>query len=80
MSVAQADVDQVVRETPQPSAPRDEDQPLKARSTIPSAIWKTAVFFWKYVVAVALCQLFFGSILVVGWTYRLMQRTALKTW
>ena len=31
-------------------------------------------------VAVVLCQAFLGSILVVGWTYRLMQRTALKTW
>ena len=39
-----------------------------------------ALFVWKYFVGVALCQSLVGAILVVGWTYRLMQRCALRRW
>jgi len=35
---------------------------------------------WKTFVAMALCQSLVGSILVVGWTYRLMQRSAVRYW
>jgi hypothetical protein len=41
---------------------------------------RTVVFVWKYAVGMALCQSIVGSIMVVGWTYRLMQRTVLKQW
>ena len=75
-----AEGDQVVRKAPIPSPPHDEDPPRQAGSTILSVIWKIAIFFWKYLVGVTLCQAFLGSILVVGWTYRLMQRTVLKKW
>lgn len=39
-----------------------------------------AIFAWKLVIGAAFCQFLPTSILVVGWTYRLMQRTALKQW
>ncbi|MEK7793062.1 MAG: hypothetical protein AAB353_00960 [Candidatus Hydrogenedentota bacterium] len=39
-----------------------------------------AAFAWKLVLGAAFCQFLPTSILVVGWTYRLMQRTALKQW
>ena len=80
MSVIPAEGDQVVREDPLSSPPHHENAPRQAGSTILPVIWKIAIFFWKYLVGVTLCQTFLGSILVVGWTYRLMQRTVLKTW
>ena len=42
--------------------------------------WKVAVFFWKYVVGMVFCQFFLGAILIVGWTYRLMQRFVYRRW
>jgi hypothetical protein len=42
--------------------------------------WKALVFVWKYAWGMALCQSFLGSVAVVGWTYRLAQREALKRW
>lgn len=42
--------------------------------------WKVTVFAWKYVAGMACCQFFLGSILIVGWTYRLMQRVVYKRW
>ena len=80
MSVTLAEGDQVVRESSRPRRPHDEVPTRRAASKTLAASWKLTVFLWKYFVAVALCQVFFGSILVVGWTYRLMQRTALKKW
>ena len=41
---------------------------------------KLAVFLWKYFVGIVLCQTAVGSVLVVGWTYRLCQRAILKRW
>jgi hypothetical protein len=38
------------------------------------------VFLWKYFLGVLLCQSLIGSVMIVGWTYRLMQRCALKYW
>lgn len=45
-----------------------------------SWLWKALVGFWKYLIGVIFCQSLFGSILVVGWTYRLMQRSIWKCW
>lgn len=41
---------------------------------------KLGAFFWKTVFATLLCQGLLTSVLVVGWTYRAMQRAALKRW
>lgn len=43
-------------------------------------IWKFIVAVWKFVVGVVLCQYPLTAILAVGWTYRVMQRTALRAW
>ena len=40
------------------------------------ALW----FLWKLLFGGVLCQYLLSSILAVGWTYRLMQRTAVKRW
>ncbi len=43
-------------------------------------LWKAVVAGWKFLVGVVLCQTPFTAVLVVGWTYRLMQRAALRSW
>ena len=43
-------------------------------------VWRTAVAAWKFFVGVLLCQTPVTAVLVVGWTYRLMQRAALQAW
>src|SRR5688572_18546962 len=45
-----------------------------------STAWRTLVFFWKYVLGALFCQTILGSMIVVGWTYRLAQRSALRYW
>ena len=42
--------------------------------------WRFLMFVWKYAVGVLLCLTPLSAILVVGWTYRLMQRATLKRW
>ena len=54
-----------------------DSAPLSRWLTVP---WKLVVFFWKYLIGMTLCQSVLGSVLVVGWTYRLMQRSVLKQW
>ncbi len=41
---------------------------------------RTLWFAWKAGVGAFLCQSFLGSILVVGWVQRVMQRSALRHW
>ena len=38
------------------------------------------IFVWKYSVGMLLCQSLIGAVVVVGWTYRLMQRMAWRRW
>jgi hypothetical protein len=45
-----------------------------------SAIWRALMFAWKLLAGTALCQFPVTSILVVGWTYRVMHRAAVKRW
>ena len=45
-----------------------------------SKVWKAVAAFWKLLVGVVFCQTPVTAVLVVGWTYRLMQRTAMKSW
>jgi hypothetical protein len=42
--------------------------------------WKTIVFFWKYTVGAFFCLSIVGAVMIVGWTYRLAQRSALRYW
>src|SRR5262245_21783123 len=66
-----------------PPVIRVEDSPTyvpEQRRGLFLLLWKAIVFLWKYVAGALLCQSLLGSILVVGWTYRLMQRTTLKRW
>ncbi|MDB6109967.1 MAG: hypothetical protein JWR69_1717 [Pedosphaera sp.] len=58
-------------------AARSASEGLRA---VAAAFWKCAVFVWKFVVGMILCQSLVGGVLIVGWTYRLMQRTAYKRW
>ena len=51
--------------------------PGRARARLP---WRLLMAVWKYAVGVILCLTPLTAILVVGWTYRLMQRTTLKRW
>jgi hypothetical protein len=42
--------------------------------------WKTLVLFWKYTIGALFCLSIAGAIMIVGWTYRLAQRSALRYW
>jgi hypothetical protein len=46
----------------------------------PSLTWRAVVFPLKLLWGMLFCQSLAGSILVVGWTYRLAQRSAFKFW
>lgn len=41
---------------------------------------RIAIGAWKYFFGMFLCQIAVGALIVVGWTYRLMQRSALRAW
>jgi len=45
-----------------------------------SGIGKAVVFSWKFLVGMVCCQSLLFSFMLVGWTYRFMQRVALKAW
>lgn len=49
-------------------------------SRVPSRLWRGGCFVWKFAVGIVCCQSALLSLLLVGWTYRFMQRTAVKTW
>jgi hypothetical protein len=42
--------------------------------------WRTVVFIWKYFIGALFCQSILGAVAVIGWTYRLSQRVALRYW
>ena len=64
-------------ETVAPSSPA---QTLAQRCAVPSrlrrVLFAPVKFFW----GMTLCQSVFGALAVIGWTYRLMQRSVLKQW
>ena len=43
-------------------------------------LWRTVVFLIKFLIGMVLCQAIFTSLMVIGWTYRIAQRTAIKYW
>ena len=45
-----------------------------------SMLTRSAAFLWKMLVGGALCQFAFTAIFVIGWTFRAMQRCAVKRW
>jgi hypothetical protein len=45
-----------------------------------SRLWKFVVFIWKFAIGMVCCQSLVSSVFLVGWTYRFMQRTAVKAW
>ncbi len=45
-----------------------------------SKVWRVAVAGWKWLVGGALCNLPPGALIVLGWPYRLMGRTVVKSW
>jgi hypothetical protein len=51
-----------------------------SRPALLTRLWKALVFVWKFAIGLVCCQSLVFSILLVGWTYRFMQRVALKTW
>jgi hypothetical protein len=48
--------------------------------TLAGTAWKTAVFVWKYSIGALFCQSILRSIAIIGWTYRVSQRVALRYW
>ena len=64
-----------------PSAPALSSAPAAlAQPRAPARIYQAISFPIKFFWGLIFCQSLLGSILVVGWTYRLAQRTALKFW
>ncbi len=53
---------------------------VPSRPTLARTAWKAIVFFWKYLVGALFCQSILGSVAIIGWTYRLSQRVALRYW
>jgi hypothetical protein len=49
-------------------------------SRAPARLYRALAFPLKFVWGLIFCQSFLGSILIVGWTYRLAQGAALKFW
>jgi hypothetical protein len=43
-------------------------------------ILRTVVFLIKFLIGVVFCHAIFTSFMVIGWTYRIAQRTAIKYW
>jgi hypothetical protein len=64
-------------------APRASADPPPAPKRVArrlSGIRRGTIALWKFFAGPVLCQSLFGSLLVVGWTYRLAQRSALMYW
>src|SRR6266566_2867615 len=53
---------------------------IAVQSRAPALLYRAFVFPLKFVWGMLFCQSLLGSILLVGWTYRLAQRAALKFW
>jgi hypothetical protein len=53
---------------------------VKVRRGPLTAIWKAVIFLWKYVIGALFCQSIAGAIMIVGWSYRLSQRSAIRYW
>lgn len=52
----------------------------RPRRTFPARLWKGLIFVWKFAIGIVCVQSLVFSVFLVGWTYRFMQRVALKAW
>ena len=43
-------------------------------------LWRTVVFLIKFLIGMVFCHAIFTSFMVIGWAYRMAQRTAIKYW
>ena len=43
-------------------------------------LWRTVVFLVKFLIGMVFCHAIFTSFMVIGWTYRVARRTAIKHW
>lgn len=59
---------------------RPESPPPQRRAHFAAWLKSVVVFLWKSIFGMVLCQTLAGSVAVLGWSYRLMQRSALKAW
>ncbi|MCI0745393.1 MAG: hypothetical protein L0Y58_08320 [Verrucomicrobia subdivision 3 bacterium] len=60
-----------------------QQAPAPTRSlgeTVRTTAWKTLVFLWKYTLGALFCLSIAGSLIIIGWSYRLAQRSALRYW
>lgn len=65
---------------PQESAPSGVTSDLPPSPVSPSRGWRTVLAGARFAVGLLFLQSVLGSLAIMGWTYRLMQRTALKAW
>ena len=72
--------DALLLETSAEGAPLDGATLARRSGGFSSRAKATLIFLWKYLAGIALCQNAVGSVLVVGWTYRLAQRSVRKQW
>jgi hypothetical protein len=80
MSDSSEPVPPVLITTP-PPLPITEQRPSPALAPVQtSRLWQWLSAFWKLFLGMLFCQSLLGSFLVVGWTYRLAQRIALRQW
>jgi hypothetical protein len=55
--------------------------PSQGKPCLPCCPWRRRAWFpIKMVIGMALSQVLVGSVILLGWTYRLMQRAVLKRW
>lgn len=60
--------------------PQVQARPSRPRGRAFGFIWRAIVATFKYLLGVIACLSPLTSVLVVGWTYRLMQRSAFRGW
>lgn len=67
-------------DAPRASAGPRTHPPAGAGHTLPRRAWKGIVFVWKYLAGAILCLNLLTSVVVVGWVFRLMQRSTFRYW
>ncbi len=56
------------------------DVPAPARAASFARARRAGLGLWRFIIGVVLCQAALGAMVAVGWTYRSMQRSALRHW
>ena len=63
-----------------PDAIQQLESVIVEKTPVPSVLRRLVFAPLKFVLGMASCQSVLGSLAVIGWSYRLMQRTVLKHW